>query len=576
MASEATRAAFESSLDQYQARLANIKAADVQDYARKIAEAENPIDELKETIGTITTPLALDFLKDGIMHRLGVKGGKSEGKNLKQQLTEEFSNRLDELRGNVEGQVRGRIDEAGNRVRQVVEDARGQGQAALDDVRARATNAVQDARNAANAVRDQVDDVNEGIRGRVQDLGQQAARPEADEEVRGFEEQDEDEPEEEDFGFDDDDDEPEPAAPAPAAAEAEEFEGFGRAAARTQPIETDNIVDATSRAELRDATNRIQSRFNNLDGRAQARSDAAFRGDEEYKAEPQTLDDLKTNALVREETVRAEEDNPDTTFRDPNFQLNEGETGLRVTNPDDIFNPRLQTQRNPERFDNPPEEPTRVAPEPAAPTIPAADEEFEGFGDAAEDTGGAVAQRVAALEAQGAQLRPTQQLPTPAAQPRTVAQEQQAPRAARPEEEPRGFGEEEDVGREVGGQVEREAEGGIGRDILGAGGEALGEAGNIAQLARGGLTGRNIGRVARQEAEQRAPDVAEKLFGAAEGAAEGGAETDGLGFLAAGVLGIIGGIASIFSPHHKDLKPPPNYGDATAEVAQPTQAVGIR
>jgi len=47
-----------------------------------------------------------------------------------------------------------------------------------------------------------------------------------------------------------------------------------------------------------------------------------------------------------------------------------------------------------------------------------------------------------------------------------------------------------------------------------------------------------------------------------------------MGFLAAGVLGVIGGIAAIFSPHHNE-KPPPNY-DATAEVAQPTQAVGIR
>lgn len=530
MANEATRAAFESSLNSYQARLANIKAEDVQDYARKVAEASNPLEELKTTIGTITTPLALDFLKDGIIHRLGVKGGKASGKNLKDKITNEFSNRLDELRGNVEDQVRGRIDEAGNSVRQVVQDARGQGEAALNDVRARATNAVQDARNAANAVTDQVDDINDGIRGRVQDLGQQAARPAA---------ADEDEPEE-DFGFGDEDDEP---------------ESVGRALARTQPIETDNIVDSATRSELRDTTNRIQSRFNNLDGQAQARSDAAFKGDEEYKEDPQTLDDLKTNALAREETIRAEEANPDTTFRDPNFQLSEGQTGgINLTNQDDIFNPRLQTQRNPDTFDNPPE--TELA-------APAAEE-------------GAVAQRVAALEQQGAQLRPTQQLPTAAPEPQ--ADIRPAPAAARPaeedEEEPQGFADvEEDVGRDVGGAAEREGSS-LARGVAGAGGELLGEAGNIAQLARGGFTGRNVGQIAKQEAVQRAPDVAEKLFAGAEGAAEGGPETDGMGFLAAGVLGVIGGIAAIFSPHHNE-KPPPNY-DATAEVAQPTQAVGIR
>lgn len=128
------------------------------------------------------------------------------------------------------------------------------------------------------------------------------------------------------------------------------------APARTQPEELDNIADVNSAEDLTPIQNRVQARFNNLDGRAQARSDATMRGDPEYTENPTSLEDQATNTMLRDEAVRQEEANPDTTFKDPDLQLNEGEQGTaRLTNESDIFNPRLGTTRNQASFNNPPE-----------------------------------------------------------------------------------------------------------------------------------------------------------------------------------------------------------------------------
>jgi hypothetical protein len=126
--------------------------------------------------------------------------------------------------------------------------------------------------------------------------------------------------------------------------------------ARSQPDEIDNIADVENESDLTPIQNRIQARFNNLDGEAQARSDATMRGDAEYTENPTSLEDQATNTMLRDEAVRQEEQNPDTTFRDPNLQLNDGEEGTaRLTNQGDIFADRLDTQRNPASFDNPDE-----------------------------------------------------------------------------------------------------------------------------------------------------------------------------------------------------------------------------
>ena len=52
-----------------------------------------------------------------------------------------------------------------------------------------------------------------------------------------------------------------------------------------------------------------------------------MRGDPEYTENPTSLEDQATNTMLRDEAVRQEEANPDTTFKDPELQLNEGEQG---------------------------------------------------------------------------------------------------------------------------------------------------------------------------------------------------------------------------------------------------------
>lgn len=90
---------FENQLDSYRTRLGNIKAEQAIAWAKKVAEAENPLDALREAVAQIATPLGLDFLREGIMHYAGVAsaqiGKKLEG--LDPKFKEIFKDRLDDL-----------------------------------------------------------------------------------------------------------------------------------------------------------------------------------------------------------------------------------------------------------------------------------------------------------------------------------------------------------------------------------------------------------------------------------------------------------------------------------------------
>ena len=90
---------FEQQLDSYRNRLGNIKAEQALAWAKKVAEAEDPVEALREAVSAIATPLGLDFLREGIMHYAGVAsaqiGKKLEG--LDPKFKEIFKGRLDEL-----------------------------------------------------------------------------------------------------------------------------------------------------------------------------------------------------------------------------------------------------------------------------------------------------------------------------------------------------------------------------------------------------------------------------------------------------------------------------------------------
>jgi hypothetical protein len=98
--SDATRGSFfESQLDSYRNRLSNIKQEEALNWAKKIAQSEQPLEDLKQAVAEIGTPLALDFLREGIMHYAGVASAHigNKLKSLDPRIQEIFKGRMDEL-----------------------------------------------------------------------------------------------------------------------------------------------------------------------------------------------------------------------------------------------------------------------------------------------------------------------------------------------------------------------------------------------------------------------------------------------------------------------------------------------
>lgn len=124
--------------------------------------------------------------------------------------------------------------------------------------------------------------------------------------------------------------------------------------ARSQVGEKENYKNVNE-TNLDEIENRVQTRFNNLDGKAQRRSDKSFRGNSKYTESPETFKDRLRNVKIREKTIANQEKNPKTTFKDTDLKVNPSEPA----NPDDIFG-KVATERNPPKFDNPPETTTSV------------------------------------------------------------------------------------------------------------------------------------------------------------------------------------------------------------------------
>ena len=90
---------FDQQLDSYRNRLSAIKQEEALNWAKKIAESEQPIEALKQAVAEIATPLALDFLREGIMHYAGVASARigNKLKGLDPKFQEIFKGRMDEL-----------------------------------------------------------------------------------------------------------------------------------------------------------------------------------------------------------------------------------------------------------------------------------------------------------------------------------------------------------------------------------------------------------------------------------------------------------------------------------------------
>ena len=168
--------------------------------------------------------------------------------------------------------------------------------------------------------------------------------------------------------------EPEPEVAVPEAAPA--------IPARSQLKEK---YDINNEQDLIDTENRVTARYNNLDGNAQSRSDAAF---DQVKEGPtnineQSLAQREANVQLRESTVADQEQNVATTFKDNNLQVSPSEN---YSPPQDIFG-RLQPDRtNPSTFDD-------------APTAPVAPVEEDVVKTAAEKTASSTGKKLFEREA---------------------------------------------------------------------------------------------------------------------------------------------------------------------------------
>ena len=94
-----SRSEFEQSLEEYQNRLSNIKT--LANSAQRVVESNKPLEELKTVMGEIGNPLAVDFLREGVLHHMGVASAqiKKQGNQLRNGIQEQARDRINQLSG---------------------------------------------------------------------------------------------------------------------------------------------------------------------------------------------------------------------------------------------------------------------------------------------------------------------------------------------------------------------------------------------------------------------------------------------------------------------------------------------
>jgi hypothetical protein len=145
--------------------------------------------------------------------------------------------------------------------------------------------------------------------------------------------------------------------------------------ARDQPDESyedmpEDDLDDALQGNLEKSLARVITRGNNLDGEAQQRAIDSYRtnpdrivDDDAVDQEPTNFTDVLSNLKLKEQAIKTEEQNPETTFRDPEQQL---EADQDVRNPDNDFGRPDAQEDVQSTYDNPAETETIVT-KPAVP-----------------------------------------------------------------------------------------------------------------------------------------------------------------------------------------------------------------
>ena len=323
--STADRAGFENAISEYRNRLSNIKADELQAYARRVAESDKPLEELKSVVGEVTSPLALDFLKEGIMHHMGVASAqiKKGGAALRKDLEKQFNDRLSQLKTKAQGvideqrgRLQGALDEARGRAQGAVDEARG----AVDQARGNATEAFANARDQANALNPTNTNPN-ATNDEQGNSAQQRIAEDEDEEPTGFGAEEDEDEEPTGFGAEEDEDEEPTGFGAEEEDEDEDEEptGFGaededEAPTRALP-ESEDIDAIETRGDVRSVNTALKDRYNNLTDEAQQRVSDKYAADEGTVARGEgegpngvrSIDDMKINLGTMQEAIEDEE-----------------------------------------------------------------------------------------------------------------------------------------------------------------------------------------------------------------------------------------------------------------------------
>ena len=384
-----TPSTFEQSLNDYRERLSNVKSEEVADLAKRIAESDEPLEELKQVVGEVTTPLALDFLKEGIMHRMGVSSAQIVGKNgkieLKQALEKEFNKRL----GQLKDKAKGAIEDAQQKAKDAISAAKESAKSTANDAQASARAAVSDAQKQASDI------VAEGQRKAAQAVSD--AQDQASATVQSAKDA---------------------ATDAKVAARntlrqansAEDADAARKGFKAPEDQELDTRINSLPNLE---DSGEAGTEANSINRALQNKFNQAFPADDPERA--QALENFKSS-------FRDEYDGPTPEFSDAgkvtNFDAEDAADFLNYKA--DMYNDAIGRKvagiKQPDGYDGDGmpkfDEPT--APTTSAAPAPSADDTLFPKADVGEDDpfAGPVSQRIAQAEAQQVQLRAGQQLPT--------------------------------------------------------------------------------------------------------------------------------------------------------------------
>jgi hypothetical protein len=152
---------YEENIQNYKDSISNILSDQLASSAQRIAEGGELGEEARQATAQIVGPLALDMLKEGIMHKAGVASAKiGAGKNVRDQINDAFKAKFKQLsdRATDAAKAKGQelLEQGRGKLQDVVDQARGKATAAVQEGQDALTSAVGTARQAAQATGDRL------------------------------------------------------------------------------------------------------------------------------------------------------------------------------------------------------------------------------------------------------------------------------------------------------------------------------------------------------------------------------------------------------------------------------------